>query len=320
MHQHHKRSRAPVLDPLSLRCGTEVWYLLYSVTLATYKAAILCSTLLVPVSACIQTHGHGVVSWQSQPSISAVCTHAHDRCDSFWFVHFICCGPSVLKTPDCPDDGQWIRPLYYSHLKPGSSRFPNHMAQEFLMSITVSLGGPDVWHKRKECLCLSLASLTSGQQLVFVCAGVEVRAAPGVQRQQKTEGGRCHLSKVQFIFESSRFPSLLCVWVSRQGLGLQRQGYVVLGMWHSPSPMPPESGFRLWQCQFLGPCWKDWGPSVVCPSCLSQACGCICSCPPSSPPVAAQTVAVLPSAAASVSMCCVTRQNQNNWGWKRVGL
>lgn len=71
----------------------------------------------------------------------------------------------------------------------------------------------------------------------------------------KTEGGRCHLSYAQLIFESSRFSPHLCVWVSRQGLGQQRQGNVVLGIWeYSPSPVPPESGFRLWQCQFLGPC------------------------------------------------------------------
>lgn len=48
---------------------------------------------------------------------------------------------------------------------------------------------------------------------------------------------------------------------------LQWQGYVVLGVWC------PESGYELCQClastetKIIS--WKDWGPSVVCPSCLS---------------------------------------------------
>lgn len=48
----------------------------------------------------------------------------------------------------------------------------------------------------------------------------------------------------------------------------------------SPVEQPPESGYGLCQCLASSETKivsrKDWGPSVVCPSCLSQACCCIC--------------------------------------------
>lgn len=256
--------------------------------------------------------------WQSQPSISAVCAHSHDRCDSFWFVRFICCGPSVLKTPDCPDDGQWIRPLYLSHLKPASSRFPNHMAQEFLMSITVSLGGPDVWHERKERLCLSLASPTSGQQLVFVCAGVEVRAAPGVQRQQKLKGAdaievksssslKAHISHLSSVFGfpgkdlDCRDKGMLC-W--EYGIPLH------LCLLNQVSGSGSASSGALVE--------KTEGPVLSVHLVFHRhAVASARALPPVHP---WQRRPSQFSAAASVSMCCVTQQNQNNCGWKRVGL
>lgn len=113
------------------------------------------------------------------------------------------------------------------------------------MSITVSLGGPDVRHKRKECLCLSLASLTSGQQLVFVCAGVAVRAAPGVQRQQKLKVAdaiwvksgsslKAHVSHLSSVFGfpgtrvccvgSMVFPFTYASWVRFQALAVPVPG------------------------------------------------------------------------------------------------
>lgn len=53
----------------------------------------------------------------------------------------------------------------------------------------------------------------------------------------------------------------------------------------SPVEQPPESGYGLCQCLASSETkvvfWKDWRPSVVCPSCLSRACCCICYCPPS---------------------------------------
>lgn len=58
-----------------------------------------------------------------------------------------------------------------SHLKPGWSPFPSHVANRFLTSVTVRLGGPALGYRRKEYLCLSLAPLTSGQQLAL-CAQV----------------------------------------------------------------------------------------------------------------------------------------------------
>lgn len=47
-----------------------------------------------------------------------------------------------------------------------------------------------------------------------------------------------------------------------------------------PVERPPESGYPLCQCLASDETeiasQKDWGPSVVCPSCLSRACWCIC--------------------------------------------
>lgn len=59
----------------------------------------------------------------------------------------------------------------------------------------------------------------------------------------------------------------------------------------SPVEQPPESGYGLCQCLASSETkivsWKDWGASVVCPSCLSRACCCICYSPSPnrSPPV-----------------------------------
>lgn len=55
-----------------------------------------------------------------------------------------------------------------------------------------------------------------------------------------------------------------------------------VSFWVSASPVeqPPESGYRLCQCLASSETkmvsWKDWGPSVVCPSRLSLSCCCIC--------------------------------------------
>lgn len=54
-----------------------------------------------------------------------------------------------------------------------------------------------------------------------------------------------------------------------------------------PVERPPESGYPLCQClastETEIASQKDWGPSVVCPSCLSRACWCICYLPPPLP-------------------------------------
>lgn len=128
-----------------------------------------------------------MVSWlQSWPSISA---HTHERCSSFCFDHFICSVPSMLKTPDFPDDGQWIEPLCfrareYSHLKPDES-----------ISKPYGLQVSDVCHSQlgwswctiqEEGVSLLVFGLSNIWPAVgFVCAGAEVRAAPGLQGQQK---------------------------------------------------------------------------------------------------------------------------------------
>lgn len=87
----------------------------------------------------------------------------------------------------------------------------------------------------------------------FVCAGVAAGAAAGLQAQQNwrrqmpSKSSPAHPWKLPSLPFS---PSLLCVWDSRHVLG-QRQGYAVVGMQYPPSPVqrPPESGFRLGQCQ-----------------------------------------------------------------------
>ena len=132
--------------------------------------------------------------------------------------------------------------------------------------------------------------------LGFVCAGVKVRAAAGLQGQQNrrwltpSEVKSSSSSKANFpgmVLDGDK-ASVTCVtasWIRFQALAVARS-----------------RGRRR----------KDWGPGVVRPSCLSQPCCCTRQWPRSSPPVPVQTVQMvrLPSGAASASVCDTAESGQ----------
>lgn len=167
------------------------------------KAAVLCS----PPSLCqmcdicyISSHWHHVKQheWcQLPPAYELTVTvssrgravrpsigrcHTYDRCDSFWFVHFICCVPSwgwwpvnwaiVLQSQRIQPPETWLESIS----KPYGLKVSNVYHSQLGWSWCVT---------QEEGVSLLAFGLSNIWPAVgFVCAGVEVRAAPGVQGQQ----------------------------------------------------------------------------------------------------------------------------------------
>lgn len=143
------------------------------------------AALVVPVSACIQTQSQ--CRLVAEPAVHWRC-HTYDSCTSFWFVHFICCVPSwewgwcsvnwaiVLQSQRIPPPETWLESIS----KPYGLKVSNVYHSQLGWSWCVT---------QEEGISLLAFGLSNIWPAVgFVCAGVEVRAASGVQGQQNLKG------------------------------------------------------------------------------------------------------------------------------------